>query len=151
MTYFLWPDEVSEVGTDAPILILQKQASLLGKLTNHAVEAKVCRADGYIPSEKHGFRYHFGLIAPILGNYSYHLLSTTHYLDLYPVVFHLDDEMQKELANELGTWPSKLTAKSENDFLSILKAIFHAQKTRGVIGRMIAQSKDYEPDKEYPF
>jgi hypothetical protein len=145
MTYLLWPDEVSEVGIDAPIAILQEQASLLGKNTSHVVEAKISRSEIYIPSKKHGFRYDFSLYAPILRNYVYYLFSTTHhYTDWYPVIFHLDDEkMRKELSSKLGEWQGNLTASSEEEFCTILSAIFQSKKTEGVIARIIAQSKQY--------
>ena len=143
MSDLLWPDEVVEIGTDAPVAILLTQASLLGTLTNHVVEAKVSRSEIYIPSQKHGFRYDFSLIAPILRNYSYYLFSTAHhYTDWYPVIFHIDDE---ELRGELGT--RKLTAKTEEKFISILSQIFQSKKTQGVITRIIAQSQQYQLDK----
>lgn len=154
----LWPDEVSTLDA-APIAILQHQASLLGPKTNHIVEAKVSRSDIYLPSKKHGFRYDFYLYAPILRNYAYHLFSTTHYLDLYPVVFHvIYEDMRQELESQLGVrrlaqepWEGKLIASEEEEFCVILSKIFHSKRTQGVIGRMRAQSKDYEPDKQVSF
>ena len=165
MKQLLWPDEVSTLET-APIAILQEQASLLGPKTNHIVEAKVSRSDIYLPSKKHGFRYDFYLYAPILRNYAYHLFSTTHYQDLsdtayqvYPVVFHIIyEDMRQELESQLGAlrqaqepWEGKLIAKTEEEFCLILSKIFHSKRTQGVIGRMKAQSKDYEPDKQVSF
>lgn len=148
MSDLLWPDEEVEIGTDAPVAILLEQASLLGTLTNHVVEAKVSRSEIYIPSQKHGFRYDFSLVAPILRNYSYYLFSTAHhYTDWYPVIFHIDDE---QLRRELGTQQRKLTAKTEEEFISILSQIFQSKKTQGVLGRIRAQSKQYELDKQVP-
>lgn len=151
MKQLLWPDEVSMIKA-APIAILQQQASLLGQKTNHIVEAKVSRSDIYLPSKKHGFRYDFYLYAPILRNYAYHLFSTTHYQDLYPVVFHIIyEDMRQELESQLGAWEGKLIAKTEEEFFLILSKIFYSKRTQGVIGRMKAQSKDYEPDKQVSF
>lgn len=158
MKQLLWPDEVSMIKA-APIAILQQQASLLGPKTNHVVEAKVSRSDIYLPSKKHGFRYDFYLYAPILRNYAYHLFSTTHYQDLYPVVFHIIyEDMRQEVESELAAhrrseepWEGKLIARTEEEFCLILSKIFHSKRTQGVIGRMKAQSKDYEPDKQVSF
>ena len=161
MKQLLWPDEVSTLET-APIAILQQQASLLGPKTNHIVEAKVSRSDIYLPSKKHGFRYDFYLYAPILRNYAYHLFSTTHYQNLsgsayqvYPVVFHIIyEDMRQELESQLGAWggtTEPVIARTEEEFFLILSKIFHSKRTQGVIGRMKAQSKDYEPDKQVSF
>ena len=110
------------------------------------------RSDIYLPSKKHGFRYDFNLYAPILRNVAYHLFSTTHYQDLYPVVFHIIyEDMRQELESQLGAWGKKLIAKTEEEFCLILSKIFHSKRTQGVIGRMKAQSKDYEPDKQVSF
>ncbi len=40
----LWPDKYDKVGLKAPGIILQEQASLLGKKINHKVEASASQS-----------------------------------------------------------------------------------------------------------
>lgn len=149
MTDF-WPNEIEQTNITVPITTLREQAELLGKKTKNIVKAElvalapsepvVIERDG-VQNESRVFRYAFLLVAPILDNYRYHLFSISHPIDIYPIRFYLDDEIEQEvrLNNESPT-----IASSEEDFSNTLKSIFGARKTVRAVQSMLAQSQEYK-------
>jgi hypothetical protein len=96
--------------------------------------------------ETRALKYNFYLVAHRLDNYRYALFGIEYEMDLYPVRFHLRDDLEKQLKGTLGEWEGELTANSEEELQPILRALFHSEKTKLVIGSLMAQSQ--EPDCE---
>lgn len=148
MTSF-WPADISQTTAKAPVTILKEQASFLGSQTKNTVEAKVEVNSVYTGGTQ--FAYDFKIVAPALG-FSYDFFFIIHSVELYPVFFKLDDEVEKEvkLAHGKGT-PEKsaeimwfkfgqpVFAKSEEEFKDILKTILNSGKSKRVIRGIIAQ------------
>ena len=135
----LWPDDLTEVRTKAPVSVLREQATLLGAKTKNLVTAKLRDADALesIRREYGPFSFSFRLVAPALGGYQYRLFDATYDVSLYPVRVFLDDEIAKELEMKAGT---PLVIESEDDLLSTLERVFKSAKTRQVIHAILAQS-----------
>lgn len=91
------------------------------------------------------FYYDFYLIGPVLDGYRYKLFTIGNSIDLYPVVFFLDDEIRSELLNEESG--KRIVAESEEEFMEILRRILNSKKTVRVINAILAQS-GYEPTIE---
>jgi len=97
------------------------------------------------------FGYSFYIVAPALGNYRYKLFMVRHDIDLYPVNIYPDDDIMKEVCTvlpEQNVWviqgnEATLVAKSEAEFIEILKLIFRSKRTASIIQALIAQSTDY--------
>jgi len=139
----LWPNDVAVVQKKAPVTILKEQASLLGQRTKTLVTAEVKAVD----SEHYDFAFAFYIVGPALGNYRYKLFTVSHDVELYPVTIDLGDvEWASEVARGIqarvqaeipGT---SIQAGTEQEFLECLRRIFASQKTRKVIGAILAQS-----------
>lgn len=138
--YDLWPDDVKGLRLRTPETVLREQASLLKNKTNGIVLAGVSEVE--ISNENAEFLiYHFFIIAPRLEDYRFRLFAASYNMDLYPVIFELDEELREELKEQLGEWKEPLTAESEQQLESILREIFHSKKTRLVIGSLLTQSE----------
>lgn len=143
----LWPEEIKLLFIRTPQTVLEEQAKLLPPKTDYLVEAEVEREVPFEDDETTFLRYNFFLVAPRLDNYRYALFAIEYEMDLYPVRFDLlRDDLQRQLKETLGEWEGELMAYSEEEMLPILRAIFHSDKTKLVIGSLMAQSQ--EPDCE---
>ncbi|GAB4202400.1 MAG: hypothetical protein OHK0022_25560 [Roseiflexaceae bacterium] len=138
----LWPDDISFNAIKAPVAILKEQAALLGKKTNKIVTAKITRRtnETFKP-----FMYTFHLVAPALQNYHYRLFSIGHDINLYPVTFHIDTDIRKEL--HPGKEPFEFTAENEDDFISLLRQILKSKKTKFIIESILAQSLGFDKEE----
>ena len=96
----LWPEDINIPDLIAPVTILKEQASLLGTKTNNVVKAEVTTSKPRL-SEEGKFYYVFYLVAPALNNYYYELFAITHGVELYPLVFNLDEDIRNEIAPEI--------------------------------------------------
>jgi hypothetical protein len=155
----LWPEitEVSEV--TPPVTILDQQALMLGNMTKNILLAEVKTEE----RESHEFSYGLYIIAPVLDNYRYRLLTVWHNIDLYPVIVMVEKDIHNEIHRnfedkqvfspwamkewELPGWaqsedqaPDSFQVDSESEFLDILKAILGASKTKRIISALLAQS-----------
>lgn len=154
----LWSDDITSIDIKVPVAILREQAFLLGKKTKNIVEAEVKRID--ISDEGSGsgqgidisnemplnsvelnedltkFRYGFYILAPALGNYRYKLFTIWHDVNLYPVNFTTDEDIKNEIYPDKNT----ISAKSEEEFLEILKKIFQSKRTKQIIRAIFSQS-----------
>ncbi len=134
----LWPDDIQVVKVKAPVTILREQASLLGQRTKNIVRAEVHVVAGL---HFHPFVFSFHIVGPALGNYRYKLFEIRHGIELYPARIALDDE---ESVKEIFPWITNsgrvVEAGSEEEFMEYLRRIFESQKTRRVIGAILAQS-----------
>ncbi len=89
--------------------------------------------------------YQLLLTTPALPNYTYsHFTIIHHGVDLYPVVFRIDEEVERELKHKLGKWDGLLTARSEEQFESVLRGIFNSWSTRRVIYSLLAQNDRHD-------
>jgi hypothetical protein len=135
----LWPEitEVSEV--TPPVAILDQQALMLGNMTKNVLLADVKMEEG----NDYEFAYSLYIVAPVLDNYKYKLLTIFHSIDLYPVVVQVEASIWKEIDKSKyssGKLRYAYQADSEDQFLEILRAIFSASKTKRVIAALLAQS-----------
>ncbi|RLC13043.1 MAG: hypothetical protein DRI57_17030 [Deltaproteobacteria bacterium] len=152
----LWPENLAANRIKSPVTILKEQASLLGQKTQNAVQAQVrsIEADyqGYwetLTEKEMKLRYEFCILAPGLGNYRYKLFTISHNVDLYPVIFNLDEgvagEMEDDRFEKRGT---EVLAKSEKEFSDMLKEILRSERTKEIIQVLFSQSTDMHGDLE---
>jgi hypothetical protein len=110
------------------------------------------------------FGYNFYIVAPALGNYRYELFSLYYDIEMYPLYIFPDEDIyiefhnnrakvhrsciphpqiRENLRNKFGKNIEEncIIAESEEEFLDALKQIFNAQKTKKIIGSLLAQSK----------
>jgi len=147
----LWPKDIDIVNVTPPVAILREQAAVLGNKTKNLVLGEVTPAVGET-SEK--FLYAFFIVGPVLGGYRYRLLTIRYPVEMYPVEIFLEPEILTHVRAELAVQVSDnallqllgdltspaLSAKSEEEFKAVLKAVFDSPKTRRVIEAIIAQS-----------
>lgn len=128
----LWPEDIAVTDVVAPVSILKEQASLLGERTKNLVEGSVTPGlgKGVNVLLKDRFNYDFDLVAPALNHYRYRLFSISHGVEFYPLIIDVTalDTDQFQLYNE-------------EEFLKALEALFSSEKTKGIIGSLIAQSR----------
>jgi hypothetical protein len=113
----LWP-EIEQTELLPPVAILREQAALLGKKTNHLLEGQVVTK-----TDVGRFFHSFYIVAPALSSYTYRLFGINHDENLYPV--------QADSAS-LG---------SEQELLEHIRKILNSDKTKRVIGSLLAQVK----------
>jgi len=89
------------------------------------------------------FVHSFYLVAPTLDNYRYKLFDIAHPVDLYPVDFHLDEDIQEELLSKNGKEP--LSAQTEDELTNILGKILNSEKAKHVVHAILAQHPSFEP------
>lgn len=115
----LW-GEIAPSAVRTPVSILREQASLLGKKTRHAIEGEV--ATHTLGSD---FVHLFNLVVPALDNYSYELFRIVHGVSIYPV----------------RVWGSDESLPDEEAFLEWLGRTLSSEKTKGIVGNLLAQAK----------
>lgn len=147
----LWPKDIGQTALRAPVMILREQAALLGEKTHNVVKAEVDTLGPYSEYNPHAekFAHRFYLVAPTLDDYRYKLFEITHSVVLYPVDFHLDEDIQKELLSKNGK--SNLSAQSEEELVKILGKIFNSAKSRHVVHALLAQHPSFEPAEASSF
>jgi hypothetical protein len=145
----LWPEQIDEWKVKPPVAILRQQAALLGPMTQGIVEARVTRLGTKEPNE---FAYRFELVAPGLGRYTYSLFVISHEVELYPVQFVLDLSLSEDLRHEEG-FSRMIEVDNEAEFVGVLREILRAEKTKRIIGSLLAQAEYEEPsdEDEIPF
>jgi hypothetical protein len=119
----LWPPEFDEIPVQTPVAILRQQASALGQKTQNIV---VGRVSTYAAGE--GFHHPFHLYCAPLG-YQVELLAVDHGIDLYPARIHVTGES------------GELVAANPEEFALMLRQVFASQRTKKIIGSLLAQSK----------
>lgn len=143
----LWPEDIAPIPElKGPAIILKEQASLLGKKTKNLVEAEVVQFEPSRPGPpmvqielsmfETRFNYAFLIVAPLLNNYRYKLFTISHGIDAYPVTINVDMEIRAEIG--YSEQREELVAKSEDEFVEILKKLFNAQKTQKIIGTLLS-------------
>lgn len=133
----LWPSDIATTEKVSPVTIMREQARMLGEKTGNRVIGEVKPLADLDPYGKEDDVVHyFYLSAPALGHYRYKLFMIRNAFPLYPVKIEADSDVMAEIASE---FEEALEAKSENEFVDILKRIFRARKTREVVESLIAQ------------
>ena len=144
----LWPDDIAVVEEVPPIAILKEQGLLLGQRTKNLVEGRVRGGPlnygrtkfwqkGDPDYARNEFSYTFEVVAPALDNYRYELFGISHGVDFYPLGIDWDSPDNTLISNLSG----EAGIENEERFLKALEIIFSSEKTRKVIGSLIAQSR----------
>jgi hypothetical protein len=150
----LWPTEIDNTNVTPPVTILNQQATMLGTVTKNIILGDVKARE----SEEYDFSYIFYIVAPALSNYRYKLLTIWHNIDLYPVIIQVEENIYNEISPSdkdkthfaflieppemERKIPNSFQAKSEDEFLEVLEAIFNTSKTKRIISALRAQSTD---------
>lgn len=113
-----WGDIAPEL-VRTPVAIMKEQAALLGKKTQHVVEARVSTT-----VDDSRFVHRFRLVVPALEEYTYELFRVSHGVDIYPV----------SEAHELNP------LKDAEAFTNWLRHTLSSDKTKKIIGNLLAQA-----------
>lgn len=120
----LWPDDLADTSVVAPVAILREQAALLAKKTKGLIEGRI---QTNTAGTGRNFLHHFFLVAPPLDNYTYHLLTVSHEMTLYPVTVMYVPTRENE------------SVESEDAFVALLATSFRRPETRRVIEALLVQ------------
>lgn len=130
----LWPKDLSMISkSNSPSSILMEQAEILAQKTGDLVRAEVITPE--IPIHSGFLDYNFFIVAPRLNHYRYRLFSIWYDLNLYPVFFELDSDIDAEVR---GKKRGELRAKSEQEYIDLLGKILNAEKTRRIIRTLVS-------------
>jgi len=138
-----WPD-IDATAAELPVAILREQAALLAPKTEGLVEARVdTRTMGQ------DIQHRFLLVAPALDHYTYHLFTRTHGVpSVYPAYLgDLDDATKAVLPPKsvrVGKLPlvlSSYTVRDAEKLRNILRIIINSDRTKEIIGSLLAQSR----------
>ncbi len=128
----LWP-EIEQSKVVPPVAILREQAAALGEKTGHLLEGRVdTRLD-----EGGKLIHSFYLVAPTLDNYSYRLFSITHGAAIYPVTV----QHPRRMDSVRRPFPQTLRISSEKELLTYLREVLNSEKTKKILGSLLAQVK----------
>ena len=137
----LWP-EIEQSTVVPPVAILREQAAALGNKTSHLLEGRVdSRTDG-----AGNFIHSFYVVAPTLDNYTYNLFSISHGADAYPVTVSRPQRMGPDkhiirLGPDNRPLPETLIINSEKELLDYLREVLNSDKTKRIVGSLLAQVK----------
>lgn len=122
----LWPEHFEDTNSIPPVAYLRYQATLLGRKTQHLVEAEV---ESNALRENAGTIYHnFYIVAPLLGDYRYKLFYVAHGFDSYEKRVVLADEQERIEFSNIG------------EFLDGLSVFLKSEKVRRLITGLVNQS-----------
>ena len=146
----LWPDKIKVEKIITPFIILRQQATLLGKKTKNIIQGKVydLRLDSDLRS---GFHYTFLIVVPALSDYQYKILDIIYGMSIYPVIINIEEDIWKDIPPRFydqgaRTTTRQIIAKSEDEFIEILRAIFNSTKVMRIISVLLSQSDpSYDP------
>ena len=120
----LWPKAKFETDIVTPVLILRRQAALLGEKTQQLVTAEV-NTSGNSSQLVHSFR----LVAPALNNYKYELFTVIHNVDeLYPLTGYSPAQPPRRMDDQSA-------------FVGWLKEVLSSESTTKRIDALMAQAK----------
>ena len=128
----LWPD-IEQSKVVPPLAILREQAAALGNKTGHLLEGRVNTRTG----EDGNFIHSFYVVAPTLDNYTYNLFSISHGANAYPVTVSRPQRM----GPDNRPLPETLIINSEKELLDYLREVLNSEKTKGIVGSLLAQVK----------
>lgn len=141
----LWP-EIGVPNIRTPVSVLREQASLLGAKTNNVLEGDVTKVDGAVHwAVSWEFIYVFHIVAPLLKDFRYRLLSIAHRIDMYPLRVRLSEELVREItdAGAPFIFNSYYVAETENEeaFMELIRLTLNSAKTMKIIHSLLAQSQ----------
>ena len=123
----LLPDDYGTATLQPPVALLREQAGLFAAKTNGLVLARVNTAkfkDDQLIQQ-------FVLEVPALEGYTYHLFSTIHSFDFYPI--YLDCPIVHDgVVTRIG---------SQEQFEDELRQLFAHRAVRNIVTALIAQAK----------
>ncbi len=153
----LWPEGIEAKRVNSPVAILRAQAAILAEKTKNIVKATVEERHRATPDS---FEIDFIIVGPALGNYRYKLFTMIHDISLYPVRLELDEAVQTEIArkyafefafDKVAEAIVATYAKTEQEFLDVLKATFGTTKAVNVITAILSQTDpNWRPEEEIP-
>ncbi len=120
----LWPADFGEIPVQTPVAILRQQGLALGQQTQNIVVGRVNTT-----STGDGFRHVFQLYCSPLVYWT-ELLVVDHGIDLYPAIIRVSGEASPPIE-----------AATPEDFSEKLRQVFASQRTKKIIGSLLAQSK----------
>ncbi len=143
----LWGDlsDIEEIKT--PQEILNEQASYLSSSTNGIVLAKLVRARITALGEKFMrddiFKFDFLLTSPKMSSYSYRAFGIEHDIRIYPVIFYIEESIDREIRHLCITDEDdeEIIANNEKEFLDILSNILSSKSIIKVVSSLINLSK----------
>ena len=119
----LWPADFALEERTPPVTILRQQAVLIGRKTKNLVEGDVETST----TAANVFVHTFYLMAPVLDDFRYPVLTAVHDIGLYPVTVEADGK--------------ETLCANEDAFYTALQLVFTSEKTHKVITALLAQSK----------
>ena len=121
----LWGDLEGLPEMKAPSLYLIEQGKILKKMTKDLLSFKVYNDTPY----ENTFVCTFYIVAELLNDYKYQLLSIYYGFEIYPLELH-------DAANN-----QKYKCYKESDYLDTLEKVFTSDQVRKIIASLISQSK----------
>jgi hypothetical protein len=131
----LWPD-IEQSQAIPPVAILREQAAALGRKTNHLLDGRV----DTITTPQGWFKHSFYIVAPALDNYTYSLFWIEHGVDQYPVQAPKNPDIAA-----LTDTTTIVTIGSERELLEYIRNVLNSDKTKRVVGSLLAQVKAIGP------
>lgn len=126
----LWPADIGQdTGKLGPAAFLKSQAALLSQKTKGLVTAEV---RGEQDPRDGKFVDNFYLVGPTI-NYQYLLFSMIYPIEFYPAEL----VAQFSVGNLMGA----MIIENDAQLADEIRAIFNSEKTKNVIGAIIARSK----------
>jgi hypothetical protein len=129
----LWPafDDILPIRTPKNILI--EQGNFLEKNSKNLLKALIHTSNTTAASIQDSISHSFAITAPLLGNYSIHLLSVRHEIMMYPAF------IKSSFFSEDPSQLNEYTANNEEELLIHLKTIFNSQRLVDIIRKIIGQ------------
>lgn len=137
----LWPSDLTEGDSPAPVTILRAQGTLLGQKTGNLVTGVVESKRAI--DQPAALAYAFYLAARPPNPYRYQLFTIEHPIEFYPVSIHLETNLALEIEGIQG---DEMIATSANEFSEYLRVIFAAMRTRQIIRAILAQNEGWVDD-----
>jgi hypothetical protein len=140
----LWPEHFEENSKPSAKNLLEEQANLLAKITDGIVSAEVIELDklnAMRDDVSNEFCYRFNIVGPYLQGYKFKVMSFSHDITLYPVVFSLDEELGKELDIKEPFGGYKATVADPIGLEAFIGCVLTSQRIKNVVGSIMRLSK----------
>ena len=135
-----WPPMEDAEDTNSPVVLLRKEAEALTDKSGHRLRGRVSTASVTLSHDAFGalgidpyagnidtFTHVFSIEIPALDDYRYNLLSVSHGLEGYPVVYQNEDHEWQRLANA-------------EEFTRWLKETLSSEKTKRILKTLREQA-----------
>jgi len=121
----LWGDLPTGEAIAPPTKILAQQGDILEEHSGGLLCCKIKRSE----QEGNMILLHFDIVAPLLKNYTFRILSLRHPVEIYPIA----------MLNRIDA--SESTSENEEAFLRNLGKILASDRVRQIVAALMAQSK----------